>query len=159
MRGRSGSSTDTVTDIDLSSLGTQGIQITGATDGDCLGIAVANAGDVNGDGINDSLIGARGFRSTGAVFLIYGSARMTSMDLFSFTTGSAGVRYLSRHGNIDLGAAVTGLSDINGDGLADFAISDPRYNEIPGTNAGIVCVVYGSSTVHSADVVAGSTGV
>jgi hypothetical protein len=51
--------------------------------------------------------------------------------------------------NSQLGASVTGLGDINGDGLADFMIGSPGGNDITGTvpGAGRAYLVYGSRTL------------
>lgn len=60
--------------IDLSELDpARGFSIGGATSDDLLSIAVANAGDVNGDGIDDMIVGAPYSNSTdGAAFVIFG---------------------------------------------------------------------------------------
>jgi hypothetical protein len=148
-------STDPVTDVDLSNLGTQGIAITGAAAGNFFGTSIANVGDANGDGFNDILVGAPDYNlapNSGAVYLLYGSNAMTSMDLSTFVTGSMGVRFLGGAGGDTLGDSVTRIGDINGDSLADFAMSASNGSPLSRTEAGIVYVVYGSRAVRTADV-------
>ncbi len=75
-------------DLDLSFLnGVNGFRIDGAAEGDRSGAHVANAGDLNGDGFDDVLIGARGsdlfvnlpnFGSSGAGFVVFGSDSFNS---------------------------------------------------------------------------------
>jgi len=53
-----GSSTRTSAELDLSSLdGTNGFQINGIDHADFSGYSVSSAGDVNGDGFDDIIIG------------------------------------------------------------------------------------------------------
>ena len=97
-----------------------------------FGAAVSSAGDVNGDGFDDVLIGAPRYESSvetsneGAVYLFFGSA--TGLGLapdWSFTLGQ---------GTAQLGSAVSGLGDINQDGYDDFIVSAPTLNylQLPG---------------------------
>ncbi|MEQ9640736.1 MAG: hypothetical protein RIM84_11990 [Alphaproteobacteria bacterium] len=69
--------------LDLGALGDAGIAFTPENAGDRLGISASGAGDVNGDGLADVLLGANGFNAyTGAMYLIYGvfSALATAGD-------------------------------------------------------------------------------
>ena len=66
-------------DIDLSDLdGTNGFQISGEAAGDCSGLSVASAGDVNGDGFDDLIVGATGADPngdhSGASYVVFGQA-------------------------------------------------------------------------------------
>lgn len=100
-------------------------QIDGAA-GEALGTAVANAGDVDGDGFDDLLIGAPGHS---AVFA--GEGRVVLARGGGLTTGlKAG--WVARGGQIDahLGAVVSGAGDVNGDGYADFAVGAPEYDAL-----------------------------
>jgi hypothetical protein len=87
--------------------------------GDNLGFSVASAGDVNGDGIDDILIGARsndanGIQS-GRVYLFYGpvSGSLAATTADAIIVGA----------NFDeVGRAVAGVGDLNGDGFGDIVL-------------------------------------
>ncbi len=88
--------------IDLANLGSAGITIFGAGRGDASGISVSSAGDVNGDGFDDLMIGA--FRAdasgnaklgAGDSYVIFGAAALpATIDLANL--GSAGSRSSAR---------------------------------------------------------------
>jgi len=66
--------------VELSTLdGSEGFVLHGIDEGDLAGGSVAGAGDVNGDGFGDFLVGARtadpgGRTSAGEIYLVFGSA-------------------------------------------------------------------------------------
>ncbi|MCF6227604.1 MAG: integrin alpha, partial [Planctomycetes bacterium] len=68
-----------ITSFDLGSLGNDnGVSITGIGAFDFSGSAVSNAGDINGDGIDDFIIGAQGADTngnlgSGQAYIIFGS--------------------------------------------------------------------------------------
>ena len=107
-----------------------------------FGAAVSSAGDVNGDGYDDVLIGAPRFddvlENEGAVYLFLGSASgLTAEYGWSFTLGQ---------GAAQLGSAVTGVGDLNQDGYDDFAFSAPNFNYFLEYDFGAVWVFYGSAS-------------
>ena len=92
-----------ISDIDLHSFhsGVAGIQILGAAAGDNAGVSLSGAGDVNGDGIGDYVIGADfasplGRTNAGISYVIFGIASATgvTVDLNTFKSGPAGFRIL-----------------------------------------------------------------
>ncbi|MGV3604179.1 MAG: FG-GAP-like repeat-containing protein [Dyadobacter fermentans] len=104
-----------------------------------FGFSVASAGDVNGDGYSDVLVGAphydHGQTNEGAAFLYYGSA--------------AGINPLphlfeSNQPDATMGHSVTSAGDLNGDGFSDVAIGAPFYDKGQ-NNEGAVFVHLGSA--------------
>ena len=93
---------------------------TGAAVGDVFGSSVASAGDVNGDGYADVVVGAPGYASsTGRVYVYHGGPGGLSTTAARILTGepvSSG-----------FGASVAAAGDVNGDGYADVAILAPWY--------------------------------
>ncbi len=104
------------------------------------GAAVASAGDVNGDGNDDLLVGAYGddtaSSNAGAAFLLLGPVSGTS-DL-----ASADARLLGAASKDYAGASVAGLGDVDGDGFDDVAVGAWGH-DAGAVGAGAVHVVYG----------------
>jgi hypothetical protein len=85
------------------------------------GYAVADAGDVNGDGVPDVVSGAPGVGS--AVGHVY---------VYSGATGTTLVRLAGHHPGDQFGAAVSSAGDVNGDGYPDLLIGAPGSGSAPG---------------------------
>lgn len=139
-----------------------GVIYTGAANYDYLGSSIAPAGDFNGDGIADFLIGALGADPTvngsvridaGVVYLIFGSnITLTSTDLAAFATGRIGVRFLGAGVSDQLGFSVASVGDINDDGVDDIAIGARSFDLPSRRNCGVVYIIYGSKEEYVADV-------
>jgi hypothetical protein len=101
-----------------------------------FGLQMDRAGDVNGDGIDDLIVCAGDSDGSGTrVYIFFGSpARKGTID-----ASAADVIF---HGSPDIGPAVAGVGDINGDGLDDVAISSRRA-EFSGTQQGMAMVFIG----------------
>ena len=90
---------------------------TGEAAGDHLGAAVATAGDVNGDGYADVIVGAAGNDAggldAGRAYVYYGGPGAHGAADLTFTGPSASAR---------LGNAVGAAGDVNGDGYGDVIV-------------------------------------
>jgi hypothetical protein len=94
------------------------LEMTGEAAHDRFGSSVATAGDVNGDGFADILVGApeeAGYLQTGAAYLYFGSSLGLRTDREPWIYARDNVEYLGRH--------VAGAGDVDGDGFADVLIS------------------------------------
>ncbi len=122
------------------------VTLTGQTGADRFGADVSGAGDQNGDGYDDVLVGAPGRDSaglgSGTIYLFRGGFTVNSLSTW-WANGTTG--------GDSLGVAVDGGFDMNGDGVPDFAAGAPGVDD-PGSRAGQVRIYYGGSSPNiSAD--------
>ncbi|MCW2410813.1 MULTISPECIES: Ig-like domain-containing protein [unclassified Sphingobium] len=136
--------------VALSSLSTAvsaGFQLLGGTANEQAGFSVSAAGDINGDGYADLLVGAisTGASAQGRVYVVYGRANNSSINLSALTvaTNTLGFMIDGSSANDQLGWSTTALGDVNGDGLADFLIGSPYIDANGTTDAGAAYVVFG----------------
>lgn len=134
--------------ISLDNLGTGGFRIDGIDPSDYSGISVSGAGDVNGDGLADLIVGARngdpnGASNSGESYVVFGKANSTTVDLNNLGTG--GFRIDGIVAGDSSGNSVSGAGDVNGDGLSDLIIGAFRAAPNGDTYAGESYVVFGKS--------------
>jgi hypothetical protein len=110
-----------------------------------LGCSVSSAGDVNGDGYSDVIVGAphynNGEASEGAAFVYHGSSSGLSA-IANWTAESNQATAL-------FGESVSSAGDVNGDGYSDVIVGAWRYDNGE-TNEGRAYVYHGSSSGLSA---------
>jgi hypothetical protein len=111
---------------------------------DCSARSVASAGDVNGDGRDDFLIGAYndedGGAAAGQTYLILGRAAADwGMD---FDLSNADASFWGEDAGDYSGWSVASAGDINGDGRDDFLIG-AIYDDDGGSNAGQTYLILG----------------
>jgi hypothetical protein len=133
--------------ISLYSLAITGIgfRADGAAAGDEAGIAVSSAGDLNGDGFDDILIGASrsdvNGTNSGAAYVVFGKGTLFADSfVLSDLDGTNGFAMSGTAANQGLGRALSGAGDVNGDGFDDFIV---------GTAAGVSYVVFGGASLSS----------
>ena len=134
-----------VTNINLSTLnGTSGFSLLGAELNDMFGYAVSSAGDVNGDGYDDLIIGAFG---ANASYVVLGRASGFNATLnVSSLDGSNGFVLKPGALGYHFGASVSSAGDINGDGFADLIVGDEASNHNGLANSGSSFVVFGKAS-------------
>ena len=107
-----------------------------------FGSSVAGAGDVNGDGFADVLVGAFGYDATGsqnegAAYLFFGGAGAFNIAADArLSSGQLGAR---------AGTSVAGAGDVNGDGYADVLVGVPQHDVGPHTNTGAALLYFGGA--------------
>ncbi|MBK6381105.1 MAG: FG-GAP repeat protein [Chitinophagaceae bacterium] len=113
-----------------------------------FGYSVAGAGDVNGDGYSDVIIGAYGFNDgantqEGRAYIYYGSfsGLGSAPNNISDDADQAGAMF---------GWCVACAGDVNGDGFCDVIIGAPYYNDGINDDEGRAFVYYGSASGLSA---------
>ena len=156
--GASAPDTDGV--LDLSMLdGTNGFILTGIDANDRSGSSVSSAGDVNGDGYDDLIIGARfadpnGASGAGETYLVYGGASAPGtggvLDL-SMLDGTNGFILTGIDANDRSGSSVSSAGDVNGDGYDDLIIGAYRVDPNGDNNAGETYIVYGGASAPGTD--------
>ncbi|MGG7660906.1 FG-GAP-like repeat-containing protein [Dyadobacter sp. BHUBP1] len=117
--------------------------LTSGLAGTQIGTSLDNAGDTNGDGYSDIVVGGSlasiGQNSEGAVFIWHGS----SSGLPSNTVYTKLLQL--DQANAEMGNSVAGAGDVNGDGYSDIIVGAHKYDNGQG-DEGIAAVYYGSST-------------
>jgi len=123
-----------------SGLGTSPTIFEGGTTSTVLGIAVASAGDVNGDGFGDVLIASTGSPS---------GASSVSLHTGSSSGLSSGIPLVDPETAVPdadgFGHSIAGAGDVNGDGYADVVIGAPFGTCNAGSEFGCVYVYVGAS--------------
>jgi len=147
--------------IELSRLdGTNGFKISGVATGDNSGFSVASAGDVNGDGFADMIVGSPFASATGsfsgASYVIFGraSGSATNVDLSSLD-GANGFKLSGAEAFDRIGASVASAGDVNGDGFADVIVTS-FIADINSSLSRISYVVFGKKAGFAANLDLGS---
>jgi hypothetical protein len=133
------------TNVDLSAFSSQWGVLVYSSNKMPTGIAVAGVGDFNGDGFDDIALSCSPNAALSTIYVVFGDRGISrAIDLESFQSGVAGVRLLSPSWSF-AGVSLSGLGDINGDGLADLIVGSIPYRG--GYTVQQSYVVYGSDHI------------
>jgi hypothetical protein len=147
---------------DLSNIlaGNGGFLIRGDGDLDVAGASLAAAGDVNGDGVDDLLIGAPGALSNmaGKTYVVFGRADgfTNPVNLADIAAGTGGFVITGEEAGDQSGSAVA-AGDMNGDGFSDLLIGARSADgvDVAQFAAGDAYIVYGGdfsgAVTHAGD--------
>ena len=112
----------------------------GATPYESAGYFLGGGGDINGDGLDDFLIGAEG----GFLYIVLGRSNAnwgTDFVLFD----SADAQYEEENAEDGAGMSTAIIGDLNGDGYDDIICGAP-FNDYGGTDAGKVYIILGKAS-------------
>jgi len=136
--------------------GTSGLIISGINAFDNSGFSVSNAGDVNGDGIDDLLIGAAGVdpnsSNSGQSYVVFGQSddalpaviELSALNGAVDDGGTPGLTINGINANDSSGSSVSNAGDVNFDGIDDLLIG-ASFASPNGSGSGQSYVVFGQS--------------
>jgi hypothetical protein len=136
--------------------GVNGFRIDGEAVDDHFGSSVAGAGDINGDGFADLIIGAydastNGNDYSGAAYVIFGKrSGFTATLALSSLNGTNGFKINGEAADDYAGWSVSGAGDVNGDGFGDLVIGASTATRNGHTQGGSAYVVFGKKTGFTA---------
>jgi hypothetical protein len=130
--------------------GSNGFTIQGVNQGDSAGYSVKAAGDINGDTIDDLIVGApeadpSAKASAGISYVVFGrqSGQVWNATLaLSTLNGSNGFAILGENAGDESGSSVAAAGDLNADGVGDLIIGAPLADSM-GDASGASYVVFG----------------
>jgi hypothetical protein len=128
-----------------------GVTISGTFPTEQCGLAVADAGDVNGDGRDELIVGCPWFNPGGSAagmrgrtLLFHGRTRSQWASVVS--AAQANAQWVGTTDETGSGAVLAGAGDHNGDGFDDFLVGSPQWNG----GAGRVCLRLGRAAAFPA---------
>lgn len=130
--------------VDLGSLSAQGYPIHDPDFGRGVGKSVSTAGDVNGDGLDDVIVGAPSSMviAPPAAYVVFGQATTEPVSLGDLSGDGWMIRAGDKENEEGAGEAVAGGHDVNADGVPDVVVGAPQaagaFNR-----GGVVFVIFG----------------
>jgi hypothetical protein len=147
--------------LTLNALGTQGFTLKGFEDGAFAGYGVSGAGDVNGDGFDDLIVGAdsadAGGNNRGETYVVFGGSGLRGSTLTLNALGSQGFTLSGFEDDAHAGESVSGAGDVNGDGFDDLLVG-AYGTDAGGDRRGEAYVVFGGSGLGGATLTLNALG-
>ncbi len=126
---------------------TANVVLTGEAAGDLFGISVACAGDVNGDGVSDLIVGAylndAGGKDAGRAYIFFGGPSLASKN-----ARQADIILTGQADGDQFGLSVSTAGDVNGDDIDDVIIG-AYQNDGGGFNSGRAYIYYGGTPMDT----------
>jgi hypothetical protein len=133
--------------VDVGALGSRGFIIQGDNDRDEAGFSLSPAGDINGDGLDDFIIGApfndSGGTDSGAAYVIFGRAGGFGPIDLGHLQAADGFMIQGDRALDHAGISVSGGGDVNGDGFGDLLVGTSGSGQFGDDNNHNVYVIFG----------------
>jgi hypothetical protein len=135
-----------------------GFEIQGVNLSDWTGNSVSSAGDMNGDGKSDILVGAKYYTpssgspiSLGAAFVVFGKSTEDPVHLGTIDAPGPvrGFRIQGESSYNYVGDSVAPAGDVNGDGIPDVIVAGENVSPSGRIGAGAAYVVFGKKDNNS----------
>ncbi len=106
--------------------------------------------DVNGDGIQDVIVGApnedrNGRANSGTVYVIFGRAGLTTSQEIT-VAGITGLRFDGAGAGDRIGSVLIGMGDVNGDTIDDILLTSGTADNNARANSGSVYIIFGRTS-------------
>ncbi len=132
-----------------------GIKISGISPGQNLGERIKAAGDFNGDGLADFIIGMPD-DGAGKIIIIFGQENVVGdfdySDIGTSTSSAIkGLTFVGESAGDQFGKHICAVYDFNGDGVDDILVSAPYASATGKTHCGKVYLIYGRKNIIKTD--------
>jgi hypothetical protein len=114
-----------------------------------FGVAVATIHDFNGDGVDDIVVSALGVNGASRIFIILGNVHLVSSITLNYPLFSSRVIRLEAPAYSFAGLSLSGMKDVNGDGLGDLLIGCTPYQFNKGFSTQQSYLIYGNYSTRS----------